>query len=727
MLFFPRATLSQETFELQPDAALWQEAVALRTQLSRQAADRQLVFKAAALELAIGMPRRALAVLEQHAGPDALWDANGFRLRGEVEYALGRYEAAARSFVRALGFSAEADRGILAAQAAVSFQKAELHDDARAQYSVAANELPQLAGWLAVREASVSTDTAYAFRRLSEAAPEAMALAYRTRGFLYARDGETTRAITAFERGGHYLSAAELALTAGDSANSKRLAYVALETDDTALVRQSVNLIEESLPPGTPTEFLALAAASRRVGALRVAAEFAAAAVSAGDSSAQTLIYWGDLLSASGSRLQALAAYRRAAAMDGEVARDAAFWHGRTLLLVGRSNEGMAELASFVERYPDHQAVPRALYGMADRRRRERRLAESDSLNLIVVEKWPGHRYSSSARMDLATGALERGDTASAIEWYRQEIAFVGTQRNVAQYRLGGIRAASGDTVAARAIWAALARVDSLGYYGTVARTAALLPPLAAEPSTVPIRSNETEQILSTLDLLREAYMQEELEVYLDSLKARESWSPADLLDLGEGLIEHGFVQQGIHVGWLASRSYTLNHPRVLRIVFPWPFRELIEQKADDLELDPHLLAGLIRQESAFTPGAVSRAGAYGLMQLMPPTARDVARRIGAEWDSALLTVADANLHFGAIHLAGLLRQYDNRIEPTLAAYNAGGTRVRRWLRAFGMDDPVRFVERIPYTETRGYLQTVLRNWALYRALYPAQEFRGDR
>jgi len=323
--------------------------------------------------------------------------------------------------------------------------------------------------------------------------------------------------------------------------------------------------------------------------------------------------------------------------------------------------------------------------------------------------------------MDLAADALARGDTAAAVEWYRREIEVRGAQRNVAQYRLGGIRAAAGDTVAARAIWAALARADSLGYYGMVGRTAASMPPLNLEPAVIPPSSGKTLDDLTTLDFLQAAYLKEELDLFLNSLKEGRSRSPSELLELAEGLIERNFVLEGIHLGWLASRSYTLNHPRVLRIVFPFPLRELIERKARELELDPYLLAALIRQESAFTPGAVSRAGAHGLMQLMPPTVREVARRVGADWDEGLLTVADANLHLGATHLAGLLRHYDNSVVPTLAAYNAGGTPVRRWLRAFGGEDQVEFINRVPYVETRGYLRTVLRNVALYKALYPVR------
>ena len=106
----------------------------------------------------------------------------------------------------------------------------------------------------------------------------------------------------------------------------------------------------------------------------------------------------------------------------------------------------------------------------------------------------------------------------------------------------------------------------------------------------------------------------------------------------------------------------------------------------------------------------------------------EVARKLGVEWDAGLLVVPDANLHLGTTHLASLLERYEGDVIPALAAYNAGATPVRRWLRYPEAKDPVRFVERIPYAETRGYLRTVIRNRSLYRALYPpvTQSTAGD-
>jgi soluble lytic murein transglycosylase len=111
-----------------------------------------------------------------------------------------------------------------------------------------------------------------------------------------------------------------------------------------------------------------------------------------------------------------------------------------------------------------------------------------------------------------------------------------------------------------------------------------------------------------------------------------------------------------------------------------------------------------------------------GMMQLMPNVARQLAKSQNFPlWDRALLFQPDVNVQLGVIHFAGLLRRYDH-VEYALAAYNAGGSRVARWRTKSGAADPEIFVERIPYVETRDYVRIVLRNRALYRALYPSAD-----
>ena len=130
-------------------------------------------------------------------------------------------------------------------------------------------------------------------------------------------------------------------------------------------------------------------------------------------------------------------------------------------------------------------------------------------------------------------------------------------------------------------------------------------------------------------------------------------------------------------------------------------------------------MAGLIRQESEFNPKAVSRAGARGLMQVMPATGKELARRLGvAGFSDAKLFDPDLSLRFGTYHLKEVIDRFQGEIELALAAYNAGATRAADWIQWAEFPEPAAFVETIPFTETRGYVQAVLRNRETYRKIY---------
>jgi len=162
------------------------------------------------------------------------------------------------------------------------------------------------------------------------------------------------------------------------------------------------------------------------------------------------------------------------------------------------------------------------------------------------------------------------------------------------------------------------------------------------------------------------------------------------------------------------------NAPREFwRFLFPLPYREPLTASANAQGLDPYLLAGLIRQESEFNPGAVSRANALGLTQLIPGTGRMMARAQGfGPFSSGMLFQPDVSLRLGAAYLKTQLSSWNGNLEQTLAAYNAGPGRVREWLTWANYREPAEFVESIPFTETREYVQAVLRNASVYRRLY---------
>ena len=141
---------------------------------------------------------------------------------------------------------------------------------------------------------------------------------------------------------------------------------------------------------------------------------------------------------------------------------------------------------------------------------------------------------------------------------------------------------------------------------------------------------------------------------------------------------------------------------------------------------------GITRQESSFDRSAVSHAGARGLMQLMPGTAREQAGKMGIAYDYYRLTSDPAyNVSLGSAYYARLLNNWGGNHVLAVASYNAGAGNVRKWVRAYGDPrqpgaDVVRWIERIPFTETRGYVQRVLENSVVYDRLNPQTASAGS-
>jgi soluble lytic murein transglycosylase len=154
--------------------------------------------------------------------------------------------------------------------------------------------------------------------------------------------------------------------------------------------------------------------------------------------------------------------------------------------------------------------------------------------------------------------------------------------------------------------------------------------------------------------------------------------------------------------------------------LFPRPFWAELKRYSVANHLDPYLVASLIRQESEFNPGAVSRVNALGLMQVMPATGKKLAKEEKLRrFRTELLLLPDTNIQLGTRYFRELLDHFNGRPEYALAAYNAGSDRVEAWLSDGNFRDPEEFVESIPFTETREYVQAIMRNASVYRKLYP--------
>jgi len=270
---------------------------------------------------------------------------------------------------------------------------------------------------------------------------------------------------------------------------------------------------------------------------------------------------------------------------------------------------------------------------------------------------------------------------------------------------------ALGNTEDANGLFALIA--GDANYYGRLASEelglALQLPPKAPAPT-----SEELEQAASVPGLQR-ALALFALGMRIEGVRewnwALRGMDDRQLLAAAELAFDNEIWDRAI---FTADRTFSL-HDFSLR--YPAPHREIFSEQARARSLDVSWVLGLVRQESRFIAAARSSAGAAGLMQLMPSTARWVARKLGLKnFSPAKVTSIDLNATMGTYYLRRVLDDLDGQPVLAAAAYNAGPGRARAWLDANPMEGAI-YVESIPFGETRDYVKKVMTNALYYTAV----------
>ena len=221
----------------------------------------------------------------------------------------------------------------------------------------------------------------------------------------------------------------------------------------------------------------------------------------------------------------------------------------------------------------------------------------------------------------------------------------------------------------------------------------------------------------------------------LDALARRETAVLADVVDARDAAALEAMIlsRTGGHreaMGLLRRAYPQLGGPfqgsiptDVLRAYYPLAYADEIREGARRSGLPPYLVAGIIRQESAFDPRATSHAGARGLMQLMPPTAREVAESLGHRYDPAKLYDPEFSILLGSTYFSRVLEMFDGNVELALAGYNGGPNRIRRlWKERESGSGVDEFFETLTIDESRNYVKRILVLADSYRRLYPDEE-----
>jgi soluble lytic murein transglycosylase len=228
--------------------------------------------------------------------------------------------------------------------------------------------------------------------------------------------------------------------------------------------------------------------------------------------------------------------------------------------------------------------------------------------------------------------------------------------------------------------------------------------------------------VISLLELELADFAEQELQTRETEL--RKAWAPLDLGMLCQAYASLDRAGRRLELGSVAASQYGffqnpgLMPPWLWDCLFPTPYRAEVGAAASRQGLKPPLLYALMRQESGFRAKSVSSANAQGLLQLIPNTAQRVAAALGREQDAVKLFQPQTNIEFGGYYIAHLQKQFGH---PALAiaAYNAGPHALGR-LAHSSIGLPLElFILRIPFRETRGYVQRVLGNLDVYSNLYP--------
>ena len=315
-------------------------------------------------------------------------------------------------------------------------------------------------------------------------------------------------------------------------------------------------------------------------------------------------------------------------------------------------------------------------------------------------------------------------DPARAFAHFERFSAKVGTPISRARgaYWAGRAKAAAGDPAGA-GLWYGRAAAHPTAFYGQLA-TAELGKPLRFDglspspPDPAARAQFRRDELVRVSEELCAAGAREEVTPFLRQLGDAAATEPETLervYDLARRCARPDLVvvvaKAAVRDG--AESLATFPIPDVASMLSPAPGRP-----------PPQAILAIARQESQFDPGAVSRSGARGLMQLMPTTGREVARRLGLPFDlQALNDDPDFNIQLGSWYLGRQLDRFDGSLALAAAAYNAGPGRVNEWIGRFGdprgrpVHELVDWIELIPFSETRNYVQRILEGEAVYAAL----------
>ncbi len=417
-------------------------------------------------------------------------------------------------------------------------------------------------------------------------------------------------------------------------------------------------------------------------------------------------------------------------------------------------------LLAFVQAAPTHPRAAEFLFDAARVQVRAGNLARAAALWERVAREYPtsGYAFRSLYLAAITTHRLGNDEAARGLLQEASAAAAKAENRAAAYLWLGKLRAAAGDSPGARNAWQLAAAADPTGYYSERARDLLAGRPPFAPPPAFHLTTNwaaERQQAAtwvrsrfeladSPADLLTPGHLAsdprfirgselwrlgryEEAKAEFEALRAAVADSPADTFRLAEYFRQIGLYRSAVfaarHVLDLAglddAATLTAAPPYFAHLRFGTFYSDLVLPAAQAYDFHPLFLFAVLRQESLFEGFVHSSAGARGLMQLMPATAKEIYQQTGwpPDFTPDDLYRPKVSITYGAHYLARQRDYLKGDLYAALAAYNAGPGNAARWQQA-AQGDPDLLLEIIPYGQTRDYIRRIYEAFVIYRNLY---------
>ncbi|HZU22957.1 MAG TPA: transglycosylase SLT domain-containing protein [Terriglobales bacterium] len=415
------------------------------------------------------------------------------------------------------------------------------------------------------------------------------------------------------------------------------------------------------------------------------------------------------------------------------------------LLEMARSDGDEAQVRAILDRMrantPTSSFLQQALVSAGNMYLLKKDLGNAEPLYREIAQRFPESRMAAAMHWKAAWLALRQGKSDEARQQFEEQISNYPDSGEVAPavYWRGRLAEEEHDLPRARAYYRKEIERFRNYYYAELARTrlAALgegetaVEPLLARipqpgaPRFVEEAAPSDDLRLQRARLLENAAMYDFAvrELQLSKEEDGGSWQNREIARVYQAAGKYDRALEALKRAVPSYFALDLNAlPRSYwEALFPRPYWPDLTRYASANDLDPFLVASLIRQESEFNPTVVSYANAWGLMQVLPSTGSKLAHemKIG-RFNSDQLLVPATNLQLGTHYFRALVDRFGGKVEYALAAYNAGPERVDDWLASGSYRDTAEFVESIPFTQTREYVQAIMRNAMVYRQLYAA-------